>query len=132
VGSGNPEKLELSAAIKKYPGLGKAEDVKAGLAKQNTTKIGNYTVSAPMSGQEASPGFKTEDSLNEWANSHSDSNRDEQFIADLNYMTKVISGGLNNIKQDQTTLPSTRVAATDRTNSSNTMAEMLRKLSGIN
>jgi hypothetical protein len=60
VGSGNPEKLSLSAAIKKYPGLGKAEDVKAGLAKQNTTKIGNYTVSAPMSGQEVSPGFTTE------------------------------------------------------------------------
>jgi hypothetical protein len=51
----------------------------------------------------------------------------------MDFMTKVISGGLNNQKQDQTTLPSTRVVTRDESKDvSNTMGAMLRKLSGIN
>lgn len=72
-----------------------------------------------------------EEKLDEWANSPNDS--DEQFLADLTYMTKTISGGLNNIKQDQTVLPSTRVKTdTERMDGQTSMAEMLRKLQNIN
>lgn len=44
--------------------------------------------------------------LDEWANS---SDEDKQFKSDMDYMTRVLSGGLNNIKRDQTVLPSTKV-----------------------
>jgi hypothetical protein len=72
-------------------------------------------------------------SLNEWANSPTGESADEQFQTDMDFMTKVISGGLNNQKQDQTTLPSTRVVTRDESKDvSNTMGAMLRKLSGIN
>jgi hypothetical protein len=73
------------------------------------------------------------ESLNEWANSPTGESADEQFQTDMDFMTKVISGGLNNQKQDQTTLPSTRVVTRDESKDvSNTMGAMLRKLSGIN
>ena len=73
------------------------------------------------------------ESLNEWANSPTGESADEQFQTDMDFMTKVISGGLNNQKQDQTTLPSTRVVTRDESKDvSNSMGAMLRKLSGIN
>jgi hypothetical protein len=73
------------------------------------------------------------ENLNEWANSPTGESDDEQFQTDMDFMTKVISGGLNNQKQDQTTLPSTRVVTRDESKDvSNTMGAMLRKLSGIN
>lgn len=78
-------------------------------------------------------GHQCMESLNEWANSPTGESADEQFKTDMDFMTKVISGGLNNQKQDQTTLPSTRVVTKDESKEvDNTMGAMLRKLSGIN
>ena len=78
-------------------------------------------------------GHQCSESLNEWANSPTGESEDEQFDTDMDFMTKVISGGLNNQKQDQTTLPSTRVVTKDESKEvDNTMGAMLRKLSGIN
>ena len=71
--------------------------------------------------------------LTEWANSPDGKSTDEAFLADLTFMTKTISGGLNNIKQDQTVLPGTRVKTdTERASGGTSMAEMLRKLANIN
>jgi hypothetical protein len=48
-------------------------------------------------------------------------------------MTKFISGGLNNMKQDQTTVPSARVVTKSETNNTDlTMAAQLKKLAGLN
>lgn len=78
-------------------------------------------------------GHQCSENLNEWANSSNGEGEDEQFQTDMEFMTKVISGGLNNQKQDQTTLPSTRVVTKDESKEvDNSMGAMLRKLSGIN
>ena len=70
--------------------------------------------------------------LDEWANSRV-GGEEEQFQTEMEYMTKLISGGLNNIKRDQTTLPSTRVNTQKETADVNySIAEMIRKLSNIN
>ena len=47
--------------------------------------------------------------LNEWANDAGRDGTDEAFQQDIDFMTKVISGGLNKQKKDQTTLPHTKV-----------------------
>lgn len=47
--------------------------------------------------------------LNEWANSPMGGSADEDFKTEIEYMTKLISGGLNGQKRDQTTLPHTKV-----------------------
>lgn len=71
--------------------------------------------------------------LTEWANTRGGSSHDEQFIADIAYLTKSISGGLNNIKQDQTVVPSARVkTGADRADAEQSLAELLRKLGNIN
>lgn len=78
-------------------------------------------------------GHKCNEELNEWANSPNGKSTDEAFLADMAFMTKLISGGLNNMKQDQTTLPSARVKTnTEVRSTENSMAEMLRKLQNIN
>jgi hypothetical protein len=70
--------------------------------------------------------------LDEWANSRV-GGEEEQFQTEMEYMTKLISGGLNNMKRDQTTLPSTRVNTQKETADVNySIAEMIRKLSNIN
>ena len=73
--------------------------------------------------------------LDEWANSPVGQSEDEQFQTDTDFMTKVISGGLNNIKQDQTTLGQgpVRVKTAGEIQDVNlSMGAMLRKLDGIN
>jgi hypothetical protein len=45
------------------------------------------------------------ETLNEWANSPEGDSKDESFITELDFMTKMISGGLNGPKRDQTTAP---------------------------
>lgn len=47
--------------------------------------------------------------LNEWANSPMGKSADEDFKTEIEYMTRLISGGLNGQKRDQTTLPHTKV-----------------------
>lgn len=92
-----------------------------------------HTSSCGSCGETMYEGHKCMESLNEWANSPEGQSADEQFQTDMEFMTKVISGGLNNQKQDQTTLPSTRVVTQDeRKETDNTIGSMLRKLSGIN
>lgn len=76
-------------------------------------------------------GHKCTEELNEWANSPGGKSADEAFLADLTFMTKTLSGGLNNIKQDQTTVPSARVKSEER-NVETSMAELMRKLQNIN
>jgi hypothetical protein len=60
---------------------------------------------------------------------------DEQFETDMDFMNKVISGGLNNQKQDQTTLPSTRVstgAESAPRGADMSIGAELKRLAGIN
>jgi hypothetical protein len=71
--------------------------------------------------------------LDEWANSPAGQSADEEFQTEMDFMTKMISGGLNNIKRDQTTLPNTRVdTKAEATDPDVSIAEQLRKLAGIN
>jgi hypothetical protein len=56
----------------------------------------------------------TDDQLNEWANdANNERTEDDSYYEDIDFMTKVISGGLNNQKKDQTTLPHTKVTVDD-------------------
>ena len=67
--------------------------------------------------------------LDEWANSPAGKSRDEDFQTELDYMTKLISGGLNGMKQDQTTLPHTRVKS--ELSEAGDVATMMKRLAGI-
>ena len=67
--------------------------------------------------------------LDEWANSPAGKSRDEDFQTELDYMTKLISGGLNGMKQDQTTLPHTRVKSA--LSEAGDVATMMKRLAGI-
>jgi hypothetical protein len=74
-----------------------------------------------------------QEQMNEWANSPAGQSADEEFQTEMDFMTKMISGGLNNIKRDQTTLPNTRVdTKAEATDPDVSIAEQLRKLAGIN
>jgi hypothetical protein len=70
-------------------------------------------------------------SLNEWANDAGyeggENTKDNTFEQDIEFMTRVISGGLNNEKKDQTTLPHTRVKVDESRQAINDW----KKLSGI-
>lgn len=73
--------------------------------------------------------------LKEWANSPTGESQDEQFQTDMEFMTKSISGGLNNQKQDQTLVgsgPTRVVTQTERADVKFDMGSMLKKLGGIN
>jgi hypothetical protein len=52
---------------------------------------------------------KKEEKLDEWANEAGKKGTDAAFERDIEFMTQVISGGLNGPKKDQTTLPHTAV-----------------------
>jgi hypothetical protein len=67
--------------------------------------------------------------LDEWANSPAGKSEDEQFTTELDYMTKLIAGGLNGPKSDQTTLPHTQVK-TELGNDVN-VSDIMKKLAGI-
>lgn len=67
-----------------------------------------------------------DENLNEWANDAGRDGTDEAFQQDIDFMTKVISGGINKQKKDQTTLPHTKVSVDDGES-----AEDLAKLAGI-
>jgi hypothetical protein len=71
-----------------------------------------------------------EEELNEWANdagyTGSENTKDNTFEQDIEFMTRVISGGLNNQKKDQTTLPHTRVKVEE-----SSLLNDWKKLSGI-
>jgi hypothetical protein len=69
--------------------------------------------------------------LNEWANdagyTGSENTKDNTFEEDIDFMTRVISGGLNGPKKDQTTLPHTKVKVDESRQAINEW----KKLSGI-
>jgi hypothetical protein len=76
-----------------------------------------------------------DEQLNEWANTPSQLIDDETFETDIDFMTRSISGGLNNQKQDQTLVgsgPNRVVTQTEREDVNQSMGAMLKKLSGIN
>jgi hypothetical protein len=50
-----------------------------------------------------------EKKLDEWANDAGKDGTEQAFQRDIDFMTQVISGGLNGPKKDQTTLPHTAV-----------------------
>jgi hypothetical protein len=80
---------------------------------------------------EGSCSMDEEEELTEWANdagyTGSENMKDNTFEQDIEFMTKVISGGLNNQKQDQTTLPHTKVKVAE----SDMIINDWKKLSGI-
>lgn len=78
--------------------------------------------------------MEDKDTVTEWANSPVGMSEDEQFEADMAFMTKMISGGLNNMKQDQTLANNGArvVTGADRADGQMSMAERLRRLDGIN
>lgn len=81
--------------------------------------------------QQELKGEKTK--VDEWANTPNGGSKDESFQTDIDFMTKFISGGLNNMKQDQTTVPSARVVTKSETNNPElSMAAQLKKLAGLN
>lgn len=67
--------------------------------------------------------------LDEWANSPADKSNDEEFQTEIDFMTRLISGGLNGMKQDQTTLPHTRVKS--ELSEAGDVATMMKRLAGI-
>ena len=72
-----------------------------------------------------------DEKLNEWANDAgyegSENIKDNTFEQDIEFMTRIISGGLNGPKKDQTTLPHTRVKVDESRQAINDW----KKLSGI-
>jgi len=84
--------------------------------------------------EEAKDEEETDESekLDEWANQagsdRTGKGTDAQFTQDMDFMTKVISGGLNKPKRDQTTLPHTSVKPSVADDS---MMSVLRKLHAI-
>lgn len=86
--------------------------------------------------EEADESMDDEEELNEWANEAGKDGTDAAFEADINFMTKVISGGLNKQKATgQTTIPvvSTqlnRMHSHDTTDVNESVADW-KKLAGI-
>jgi hypothetical protein len=72
-----------------------------------------------------------DEKLTEWANDAgyegSENIKDNTFEQDIEFMTRIISGGLNGPKKDQTTLPHTRVKVDESRQAINDW----KKLSGI-
>lgn len=121
----------VSVGGKKYPVKEEDEDLEESALDQPATMEAEETCNECGMNESECGGHNDEEKLDEWANSPNDS--DEQFLADMTYMTKTISGGLNNMKQDQTVVPSARVKTeTERKTADMSMAEMLRKLQNIN
>jgi hypothetical protein len=51
----------------------------------------------------------SKEQVNEWANTAQNKLQDEQFTTDIDYMIRMISGGLNGQKKNQTVLPTNNV-----------------------
>lgn len=82
------------------------EDAKEAASGYPDAKIYNN-----VSGKEVS---ESDENLTEWANDANNQREEpDSFEQDIEFMTKVISGGLNKQKKDQTTLPHTKVKESD-------------------
>jgi hypothetical protein len=101
--------------------------------KKKVKESDNYERTQRSNSDHAMSPLSEKKKIDEWANSPQGKSEDESFTTDIDFMTKVISGGLNNMKQDQTVLPSARVVTKSESNNVDTsMAAQLRKLAGIN
>lgn len=112
-----------------------ADPTFAGKNRQGRVSEGEHETCNECGGMYEGDGHKCEESLNEWANSPMGQSEDEEFKTEMEFMTKAISGGLNNMKQDQTTLPSTRVrtgAESAPRGAEMSIGAELKRLAGIN
>lgn len=80
-------------------------------------------------GHECVCDIENTDKLDEWANDPGKDSSEDTFEQDIDFMTKVISGGINSQKRDQTTLPHTKVSV-DQLEKDELKSE-LKRLSGI-
>jgi hypothetical protein len=114
----------VGKAIEKSKGDEDKDEVKEG--KETCNECG-----AMYEGEDHQCEHVEEDQLNEWANSakSGDKKEEEQFDADIDFMTNVITAGLNGKKRDQTVMPHTKVKVSDGNGSDDT--SQLKKLAGI-
>jgi hypothetical protein len=124
------DQMEFEVAEANAPDSDEAETT----ADENAEAKEDQALAGAMSGneEEIDEGSCSmdEEELNEWANdagyTGSENMKDNTFEQDIEFMTKVISGGLNGPKQDQTTLPHTKVKVAE----SDVISDW-KKLSGI-
>jgi hypothetical protein len=126
------DQMEFEVAESNAPDSGEAETT----ADENAEAKEDQALAGAMSGDEeeideGSCSMDEEEELTEWANDAgyegSENIKDNTFEQDIDFMTRVISGGLNGPKKDQTTLPHTRVKVEE----SRQVINEWKKLSGI-
>jgi len=109
------------------------KDIEYDEKKKKVKESDNYELTQHSNSDHVMSPISGKKKIDEWANSPQGKSEDESFTTDIDFMTKVISGGLNNMKQDQTVLPSARVVTkSESTDVDTSMAAQLRKLAGIN
>lgn len=126
------DQMEFEVAESNAPDSDEAETT----ADENAEAKEDQALAGAMSGNEeeideGSCSMDEEEELTEWANDAgyegSENTKDNTFEQDIEFMTRVISGGLNGPKKDQTTLPHTRVKVDESRQAINDW----KKLSGI-
>jgi hypothetical protein len=126
------DQMEFEVAESNAPDSGEAETT----ADENAEAKEDQALAGAMSGDEeeideGSRSMDEEEELTEWANDAgyegSENIKDNTFEQDIEFMTRIISGGLNGPKKDQTTLPHTRVKVDESRQAINDW----KKLSGI-
>jgi hypothetical protein len=126
------DQMEFEVAESNAPDSGEAETT----ADENAEAKEDQALAGAMSGNEeeideGSCSMDEEEELTEWANDAgyegSENIKDNTFEQDIEFMTRIISGGLNGPKKDQTTLPYTRVKVDESRQAINDW----KKLSGI-
>jgi hypothetical protein len=125
------DQMEFEVAESNAPDSDEAETT----ADENAEAKEDQALAGAMSGDEeeideGSCSMDEEEELTEWANdagyTGSENIKDNTFEQDIEFMTRVISGGLNGQKQDQTILPHTRVKVAE-----SSLLDDWKKLSGI-
>lgn len=126
------DQMEFEVAESNAPDSDEAETT----ADENAEAKEDQALAGAMSGNEeeideGSCSMDEEEELTEWANdagyTGSENTKDNTFEQDIEFMTRVISGGLNGPKKDQTTLPHTKVKVDESRHALNEW----KKLSGI-
>jgi hypothetical protein len=126
------DQMEFEVSESNAPDSGEAETT----ADENAEAKEDQALAGAMSGDEeeideGSRSMDEEEELTEWTNDAgyegSENIKDNTFEQDIEFMTRIISGGLNGPKKDQTTLPHTRVKVDESRQAINDW----KKLSGI-
>ena len=119
------DQMEFEVSEANAPDSGEAETT----ADENAEAKEDQALAGAMSDNEEEID-ESEEELTEWANDAgyqgSENIKDNTFEQDIEFMTRVISGGLNGQKQDQTTLPHTKVKVAE-----SSLLDDWKKLSGI-